>query len=154
MSYDTLKFLHVLGVVLLVGNVTITAFWKVFADRTGDAQVVAYAQHLVTVCDWVFTLAGIVLVMGGGYGMAAVNHLHVFEVRWIVLGQILFVVSGMIWMFILIPLQIRLGKQARIAGECGKVPPSYWRYGRIWLIWGIIATVPLVAAIYVMIAKP
>lgn len=154
MSYDILKFLHVLGVVLLVGNVTITAFWKVFADRTGDAKVVAYAQRLVTLCDWVFTLAGIVLIVAGGYGMAVIQHRHVFEERWLILGQLLFLVSGLIWLFLLIPLQIRLARQARLSGESGKIPASYWRDGRIWLVWGIIATIPLVAAIYVMVTKP
>ena len=33
------------------------------------------------------------------------------------------------------------------------IPEAYWRYGRLWLIWGVIATLPLIAAVYVMIAK-
>ncbi len=93
MSYEFMKFLHLIGVVLLVGNVTITAFWKVFADRTGDAQVVAYAQHLVTLCDWIFTLSGIVMIVAGGYGMAYVRDYHAFEDTWLILGQLLFLVS-------------------------------------------------------------
>jgi hypothetical protein len=36
----------------------------------------------------------------------------------------------------------------------GVLPAHYRRDRRSWLIWGIIATVPLVAAIYVMVAKP
>lgn len=154
MAYEILKFLHVLGVVLLVGNVTITAFWKVFADRTDDARIVGYAQHLVTLCDWVFTLGGIALIIVGGYGMAAINHLHIFEERWLILGQILFLVSGLIWVVLLIPYQIRQGRQARDFHKNGTIPLSYWRDARLWLIWGIIATVPLVAAIYVMVTKP
>jgi uncharacterized membrane protein len=42
--YALFKTLHIIGVVILVGNVTITAFWKVFADRTGNAQLIAHAQ--------------------------------------------------------------------------------------------------------------
>jgi uncharacterized membrane protein len=154
MSYEVMKFLHILGVVLLVGNVTITAFWKVFADRTGDARIVAYAQHLVTLCDWIFTLAGIVLILIGGYGMAAVRGFHLFEDTWLILGQLFFLVSGLIWLFVLVPLQIRQAKQARALKLTGSVPASYWRDARTWIIWGVIATIPLVAAIYVMIAKP
>jgi uncharacterized membrane protein len=154
MTYEFMKFLHVIGAVLLVGNVTITAFWKVFADRTGDAQVVAYAQRLVTLCDWVFTLSGIVMIVIGGYGMAYVQGLNIFGNAWLILGQLFFIVSGLIWLFVLIPLQIRLAKQARVSGLSGSVAPAYWRDGRLWLIWGIIATIPLVGAIYVMIAKP
>ena len=53
--YPVLKFLHVLGVILLVGNVTVTAVWKVFADRTHNAVVVAFGQRLVTITDWFLT---------------------------------------------------------------------------------------------------
>lgn len=154
MPYEILKFIHILGVVLLVGNVTITAFWKVIADRTGDVQVVAFAQHLVILCDWVFTLAGIVMIVAGGYGMAIIAALPVFEKTWLILGQLLFIVSGVIWLFVLIPLQIRQGRQARLSSKSGSFPDFYWREARLWLIWGIIATIPLVGAIYVMVAKP
>ncbi len=154
MSYDFMKFLHIIGVVLLIGNVTITAFWKAFADRTGHVHVVAYAQHLVALCDWVFTLGGIVMIVIGGYGMAFVRGYHVFESTWLILGQLFFLVSGLIWLFVLIPLQMRQGKQARVSCLSGSVPAAYWRDGRRWLTWGIIATIPLVGAIYVMIVKP
>jgi uncharacterized membrane protein len=36
----------------------------------------------------------------------------------------------------------------------GVVPASYRRDGSRWLLWGILATLPLVAAIWVMVAKP
>jgi uncharacterized membrane protein len=154
MSYEFLKFLHVIGVVLLVGNVTITAFWKVFADRTGDVNTIVYAQHLVTLCDWIFTLSGIVMILVGGYGMVAVRGLNVFEDEWLILGQLFFFVSGLIWLFVLVPIQVKQAGQARISSSSGSIPATYWRHGRLWLIWGIIATIPLVGAIYVMIAKP
>jgi uncharacterized membrane protein len=154
MAYDIMKFLHILGAVILVGNVTITAFWKVFADRTGDARIVAFGQYLVTLTDWIFTLSGIVLTIVGGYGMAFARDFHIFEDLWLILGQLFFVVSGLIWLIVLVPIQIRQAKQARAFASSGSVPKAYWRDARAWLIWGVIATVPLVAAIYVMVAKP
>ena len=69
MWHASLKFLHILGVILLVGNVTITAFWKVLADRSDEPITVEHAQHLVTLTDWIFTIGGIVLILVGGYGM-------------------------------------------------------------------------------------
>ena len=70
MTYIICKFLHVLGTVLLVGNVTVTSVWKVFADRTRSPIVLRYAQRLVTYTDWSLTGGGILLIMFGGYGMA------------------------------------------------------------------------------------
>jgi uncharacterized membrane protein len=149
-----LKALHVIGAVVLVGNVTITAFWKVFSDMTRDPRIIAHAQRGVTVADFIFTLAGIALVMVGGYGAVWVRGMSVLEPAWLVMGQILFAVSGVIWLGILVPLQIRQARAARLFADGSAIPEAYWRDTRKWLVWGIIATVPLVAAIYVMVVKP
>jgi uncharacterized membrane protein len=152
--YDVLKALHVIGVVLLVGNVTITAYWKVLADRTSDPKIVAHAQHGVNAADWIFTLAGIALVMIGGYGAAYVKGIPLFDSIWLVGGQILFAVSGLMWLGILVPLQIRQGRAARDFAKADRIPLDYLRDARLWLVWGLIATVPLVAATVLMVLKP
>ncbi len=149
--YEILKLLHVLGAVILIGNVTVTAFWKVFADRTGDARVIAHAQIGVTVTEWMFTLPAIVLVLGGGYGMTFYAGLDL-GARWLVLGQALFLISGLIWLFILVPLQIRQARLARDLKPGQPIDASYREACRQWLVWGIGATIPLIAALYFMIA--
>lgn len=154
MLYLTFKFLHVLGVILLIGNVTVTAVWKVFADRTRDARVVAFGQRLVTITDWFLTVSGIVLLIIGGYGAAMVSNLDVFGARWLVWGQVLLAISGVIWMVILVPAQIRQAKAARSFEHDGEIPDAYRRDATRWLFWGIVATVPLAVALWVMIFKP
>jgi len=69
--YTTLKFLHLLGVVLLVGNIIVTALWKTLADRSGNPATVAFAQRTVALADWVFTLPGVLLVLIGGWSRQA-----------------------------------------------------------------------------------
>jgi uncharacterized membrane protein len=152
--YSVLKFLHVAGLILLIGNVTITAFWKVFADRSRDPKIVAHAQYIVILADYFFTLPGIALILIGGYGMAYVGGINVLSADWLGWSQILFFASGLIWLGILVPAQIRQARAARAMTSETEIPKSYNRDGRLWLIWGIIATVPLVAASYLMIAKP
>lgn len=154
MLYSVLKFVHVLGVIILLGNVTVAAVWKVFADRTRNPVVVAFGQRLVTITDWFFTVGGILLVVVGGYGAALVGKMDVFGARWLVWGQVLLAISGVIWMAILIPAQIRQARAARAFAQGGEIPESYRRASRRWLFWGIVATVPLVAAVYVMVMKP
>ena len=58
MAYTVFKVLHLFGVILFLGNIIVTALWKSLADRTGDLRIIAYAQRLVTVTDWVFTTGG------------------------------------------------------------------------------------------------
>jgi uncharacterized membrane protein len=60
----------------------------------------------------------------------------------------------MIWIGILIPVQIRQARMAKSFEKGERVPEGYWRYGRVWLVCGVGATVPLIAATFVMIAKP
>jgi len=151
--YAMLKMLHILGVVLLVGNVTASAVWKVFADRTCDVRIVRFAQRLITIGDWSLTLPGILLIILGGYGMVYVNGLSLIDSNWLVIGQGLFAASGAIWVMILVPTQIRLAHEASRLSEANGVTVTYRAQTRSWLIWGIVATLPLAAAIYVMSAK-
>ena len=68
--YTAFKIVHMLGVVLFLGNIIVTGFWKAIADRTGNPAVIAFAQRLVTLTDWIFTAGGVALVLAGGFGMA------------------------------------------------------------------------------------
>ena len=152
--YASLKFLHLIGVILLVGNVTITASWKVYADFSGDPRIIAHAQRSVTLADWLWTLLGITLVMGGGYGMALVQGIGLFDTAWMVLGQGLFLLSGLIWLGLIVPIQAKQARAARAFAVSGVIPEDYWRLSRWWMVLGVVATIPLLGAMWVMVAKP
>jgi uncharacterized membrane protein len=64
------------------------------------------------------------------------------------------VVSGVIWATILIPVQIMQAKMAHVFAGTGEIPPRYWLLGRIWLVFGILATLIPLANIYWMVVKP
>jgi uncharacterized membrane protein len=154
MSYEAFKVIHLFGVILFLGNIIVTALWKVMADRTGDSRIIAYSQRLVTLTDMVFTAGGVALLLIGGYGMAGIARLDVAHTNWLLWGQSLFLVSGLIWIFVLIPTQIAQAREARAFAQGGTIPESYWRHARRWNIWGVIATVVPLANLYVMIFKP
>jgi uncharacterized membrane protein len=153
MSYDAFKVVHLAGVVIFLGNIIVTGIWKVMADRTQDPRIIAYAQRLVTITDWIFTGGGVVLIVLGAYGMVFTAGLDPTQF-WLALGQSLFVASGVIWAAILIPTQIVQARQARAFAEGGPIPESYWRHSRRWVIWGTIATLLPLANLYVMVVKP
>jgi uncharacterized membrane protein len=90
MSYNAFKVIHLFGVIVFLGNIIVTGVWKLLADRTGEPSVVAYAQRLVTVTDWIFTAGGVVLILLGAYGMAFVAGLDLRGQTWLVWGQSLF----------------------------------------------------------------
>ena len=66
MGRDAWLLVHVVGVVLFIGNIVVTAVWKLLADRTRTPAVVAYAQRLVTVTDVAFTAMGAALIAVSG----------------------------------------------------------------------------------------
>jgi uncharacterized membrane protein len=154
MAYDILKFLHITGIVMLMGNITATAIWKFFADRTGDAKIIAFAQRLVTITDWSLTFWGIVLTIGGGYGAVWVAHIDPIGTPWLLWSQVLFVIAGLIWLGLLVPIQVRQARTAKGFAGGGSIPERYRRDSRNWIIWGLIATVPLIAATWLMVTKP
>ncbi|GGB72216.1 DUF2269 family protein [Blastomonas aquatica] len=153
-TYDVLKFLHILGVILLLGNITVTAVWKVFADRTRDARIVAYGQRMVTGTDFGITVPGIALTMIGGYGAMYAARYDFPGPAWLVWSQLSFLAAGFFWLGILIPIQVRQARIARQFSDDFAITEEYRRLSRRWLFWGLVATVPLVAALYFMIAKP
>lgn len=154
MLYALMKTLHLLGVVLLIGNVTVTSFWKVFADRSRNAGIIVQAQRMVTLTDWVFTTGGILLIIIGGFGAAYVGGIPPFGARWLIEAELLFALSGTIWLAVLVPLQAAQTRQARIIASEGIITTAYVRSGRLWLFWGIMATIPLIRAAYLMVLKP
>jgi uncharacterized membrane protein len=152
--YLAFKVIHLLGVVLFLGNIIVTAVWKALADQTREPRTIAYAQRLVTVTDWIFTLSGVVLILVGGYGMVASAGLYPLGQTWLVWGQGLFIASAIIWVLFLIPTQIAQARMARVFAQGGPIPESYWRLGRRWAIWGTIATLLPLANLYFMVFKP
>ena len=153
-AYTAFKIVHMLGIVLFLGNIIVTGVWKVAADRTKNPQVIAFAQRLVTLTDWVFTVGGVILILIGGNGMAFVAGYSLTSTSWLVWGQALFAASGVIWLAILIPVQIWQARIARRFENGTEIPPLYWRLNRQWYIWGTLATVIPLANLYVMVAKP
>jgi len=153
LSYLTLKTIHILGSILFVGNIVVTALWKAMADRTKAADIIAFAQRLVTITDFAFTGIGAALVLVTGLLMAGTYDASWWKVGWIAWGLGLFTASGTIWAVVLIPIQVKQSKLTKnLSG--GEVPKDYWRLGRLWLIWGMIATILPLINIYFMVFKP
>jgi uncharacterized membrane protein len=147
------KFLHITGVVMLMGNITVTAIWKYFADRDGRPQVLGFAQKLITYTDWSMTVWGVGLTMIGGYGLAFAMG-YSLATPWLLWSQALFVTTGVIWLGAIVPIQIKAARLAHGFAAGGPVPPEYTALSMRWLVWGLISTVPLLGSLWLMLARP
>lgn len=149
-----LLFLHMLGVLFLVGNIVTAAFWKVKADLQGDLNVIHHAVKNVMLADYIFTLPGLVLLMVTGILMAVKAGYAMSGLNWLTLSLILFSVTGLIWLALLLPLQRSMIRHSAQALETGVLTKAYRRASLNWAIFGTIATLLPVVIMYMMIAKP
>jgi uncharacterized membrane protein len=152
-SRNAWLMLHLLGVVIFLGNIVVTAVWKMLADRTRDPAVVAYAQRLVTVTDIAFTATGAALILVAGQVMAE-DFGGIFGPLWLTVGWSLFVASGVIWLAILVPIQVMQSRLARTFRDGTEIPERYWRLSRLWAVVGTVATVLPLGNLYFMVFKP
>lgn len=153
MSDETWLVLHIVGVVIFLGNIIVTAVWKVLADRTRNPAVVGYAQRLVTVTDIAFTATGAALIAVSGLAMAD-RFGGVDGPGWLTLGLALFIASGVIWVTTMIPIQLKQARLARRFVDDGVIPDRYWQLATLWYVLGGIAILLPLINVYLMVAKP
>jgi uncharacterized membrane protein len=152
MSYEVLKLLHILSSTVLFGTSIGSAFYFLFASRTGDPRVVASVAALVVWADWLFTATTLLFQPVSGWALAAMAGFPLNS-RWLVWSTGL-LLAGLCWLPV-VWLQLRMRDLARQAArENVLLPRLYWRYLSIWVLLGIPALLALLGAFYLMVAKP
>jgi uncharacterized membrane protein len=146
--YLILKLVHVAGVVLFLGNITVGVFWKNFADRTRNALLMASTMDGIIEADRIFTIPGAVLLLGGGLAAAFVGGIPILTTGWLLWALVAFVLSGLAF-GPLAMTQRRLAAEAH-AGDLRE----YHRLSRSWNLWGSIALGFPIVAFVLMILKP
>ena len=149
-----LRLVHILGAILFVGNIVTAALWKARADASGDLHAIAYAQRGVMFADYVFTAPGVALILVTGLWMADLSDRDILQTGWLLTALILLIVTVLIWLFELVPVQRR---QIRIADEAvrsGQLDPVFKQLTLRWTIFGIIATLLPLVNLYLMVFKP
>ena len=153
--YIALKILHVAAVVIVLGNLITGILWKMHGDQTKDPVIIRHTVAGLIRADRWFTIPGVVLILIGGFGAALIGGLPLLRTQWILLGIILFTISGIAYMGRVVPLQRRLLEVARSGVESGTLDwDKYRALTRSWNVWGTIALLTPVLAMIVMIAKP
>jgi len=153
MIYLLLKTLHVVAVVLFLGNVITAIFWKAHGDRSGDLRDRATALDGIIRADRMFTTPGVLLIIATGVALVLVGGLS-FLATWIMASLLLFALSGAVFGARVAPLQRKLLANVR-SGLTGQWNESeYLRLSKRWQIWGWVATIAPLAALALMVLKP
>ncbi len=146
--YLVLKLVHLIGVVMFLGNISIGIFWKTAADRTKNAAVMAYAMQSIIQADRIFTIPGIIILLIGGIATASVGNYPILGTGWILWALILFILSGLAFA----PVS-RVQRQLLAAAQNAQLM-QYDQLSRTWNLWGTIALIAPLIAFAIMILKP
>jgi uncharacterized membrane protein len=153
--YLWLKVLHVMAVMLFLGNITTGLFWHAHAAQTRDAGILAHTMAGIIRSDRFFTVPAVLIIIASGVSAAISGGLPILRTGWIVWTLILFAISGLAFALRVAPLQQRLHTMAAAGAGAGAFDyPAYRAVAVRWELWGALALLAPLAGLVLMVLKP
>ena len=151
--YFLVKYLHVLGAIVILGTGTGIAFFMLMAHRSRDPAFIARTAATVVIADMLFTLSAVILQPVTGGLLMALSATALAE-RWLLTSLGLYAVAGLLWIPVIF-MQIEMRNLARTAVmQQQPLPPRYFRLFRRWFVFGIPGFGSVMIIFWLMIAKP
>lgn len=144
-----MKTLHVLFVIVFMGNIIVSIFWKMFADKTGNQQIITFTLKSIIRNDRLLTMPGVTGLIIFGFGAQGIGHIPI-TAGWILWSIILVVISGAAFMAKVVPIQNKL---LALSESSNFDMNAYNTLSKEWMIWGTIATVTPIIAVVLMVLK-
>jgi uncharacterized membrane protein len=151
--YFIVKYLHVLGAIVILGTGTGIAFFMLMAHRSGDPAFIARTAAIVVIADMLFTLTAVLLQPVTGGLLMALSATTLAE-RWLVMSLGLYAVAGLFWIPVIF-MQVEMRNLARVAlVQRQPLPPRYFVLFRRWFGFGIPGFGSVMLILWLMVAKP
>src|SRR4051812_42643603 len=103
--YLALKALHIVAVILFLGNTITGAFWKAHGDKTGDPKIIYHTLDGIIRSDRWFTIPGVLMILVFGFFAAVLGRIPLLT-DWIWWSLVLFGISGAAYMRGVVPTQL------------------------------------------------
>jgi len=151
--YFLIKYLHVLGAIVILGTGTGIAFFMLMAHRTDNAEFIARTSSVVVIADAIFTLSAVILQPVTGGLLMMLSATSIAE-RWILASLALYAIAGLFWVPVVF-MQIEMRDLARkAAAQQAALPDRYFVLFRRWFAFGFPGFGATMAILWLMIAKP
>lgn len=150
MGIQILRVLHLLAVVIFLGNITIGIFWMHFAAKSKDFKFISQTVKGIIRADRIFTLPSAALLLIAGLGSAMHQKMSIFGTGWILGSLIMFAISGFAFSAKLAPIQRKI-----YTYTSGDKPEwnEFSRMLKLWNFWGLVALITPLLAFLMMILK-
>ena len=153
MTYFLLKYVHVIGAMVILGTGIGIAFFMLMAHLSRDTAFIARTAKVVVLADLVFTASAVVIQPLTGYLLARETGLSLAE-GWLVGSIALYAIAGIFWLPV-VWMQIRMRDLAAAAASTGEsLPTAYHRLFRLWFMFGFPGFGSVMLIIWLMITKP
>lgn len=151
MVYLILTLIHVVGVILFLGNITVGPFWKMNAERSKDPKKIADTFGGLIKADKFFTMPGVTILLIFGIGAALHGGYNLISTGWIFWSIIMLIISGVVFMMKVGPIQKKI---LTLAQSENFNWDQYKILSKQWDVWGSIATIAPYIAVVFMVIKP
>ena len=153
MTYLVLKYLHVIGAIVVLGTGSGIAFFMLMAHRSADVNHIFQTARTVVLADFVFTATAVVAQPITGYLLAQEMNWPLHE-SWLAASLGLYALAGVFWLPV-VWMQMRMRDLAGEAVESKKpLPAQYYRLFQLWFLFGVPGFGSVVTIVWLMIAKP
>jgi uncharacterized membrane protein len=146
-----MKILHVLAVVVLLGNLLMAPFWRKRLAALGGAQARAAANRSIRVADFMFTLPGWVVVLATGIMLIIYRGMHG---GWLQLSLLLFLGWLVLWHVLVLRARKTMIAQAEDAIGKEQVPAELAQHEREWQQWSYVSAGVVVLILILMVTRP
>jgi len=145
------KALHILAVVLLLGNLLMAPFWRKRLAVSGGATARATANRTVRIADLLFTLPGWVITLVTGIMLSVQAG---WKGGWLHLSMLLFVIWIVVWHVGTLRARKAMIARADEAAAGGQTPPELGQHEQQWQQWSYISAGIVLLVLILMVTRP
>ena len=146
-----MRVVHVLAVVVLLGNLLMAPFWRKRLAALGGVQARAAANRSVRVADLVFTLPAWVVVLATGIMLIIYRGMHG---GWLHLSLLLFLGWLVLWHVLVLRARKAMIAQAEEAASGGPAPAELVQHERHWQQWSYVSAGIVGLILVLMLTRP
>lgn len=154
--YEYAKFFHILGAVILLGNIITGAMWSIFVDVNNSTDIFRFYIKVINWADVILTAPGALLLLWNGFFMAHQSWSGFWQLKWLKVSMILFIILGVIWVCILVPIQVHFDQlsQDKSNFELIYKKLDFRRWLVKYFIFGGYSALLAISILVLMVVKP
>ena len=151
--YALLKLIHIIAVIIFLGNIITGLFWMRIANKTNNLSIISFTMKGIITSDKWFTIPGVIVITLGGFSAAIEGGLPLLRTGWIFWSIVLFSLSGIIFTTKLAPLQKKIFQLTENTETVKSNHDLYQASLKQWEMWGLMALLTPLTALVMMVLK-